>query len=643
MHVRLDAETLVLTLSREPGELAIVRSLPVRRFQSSTGAWLVPHVRENWDRLVAAGFGSTLALAGIQAPTKTAYQVDVHQGKYLAVRVPFSADNTDKCKKIPESRTWRGDPVSAWLCKPSRANVDYLRRVFPAAYWSDAATAMIAHMSAVGSMAPADKAAPLPRIDDYKFHSQRTPYEHQIRAFAAGRDRVSFAYFMEQGTGKTYVTINDVCYNAANNHVEAALVVCPNGVKDVWAEEIGSHAPEWTDHEVVVWRAGMKPGEVDRLYTALDKGKMPWLIMNVEAFSSDKGKAAAEGFLKRYRAMMIVDESTRIKTPGAKRTRAVVNAGKKAKRRRILSGTPVTQGPLDVFAPFKFLDPDLLGFGTYYAFRNHFAIMGGYDNREVVAYANLDELKSLVDPHSFRVLREECLDLPPKIYQRVDVDLTPEQKRAYKEMKDDMATELAGVKVSASIVLTKMLRLQQIAGGFVPVIGDDGEQKEAIPIPGPNPKINALLEVVEDLPGKVIVWCKFRAEISAVSRALRDAFGKGSVVEFHGGVKDEQRAINRAAFQDPDSKVRFFIGQTEAGGIGITLTEAKTVVYFSNSFSLESRLQSEDRAHRIGQTGSVTYVDLIAKGTIDVQVIAALKEKKSLADKITGDEWREWL
>ena len=413
-------------------------------------------------------------------------------------------------------------------------------------------------------------------------------------------------------------------------------------------------APEWSTHEVVVWSAQARRAQRDRIaaFLTVDAHPSPalrWFVVNVEGLSSARAYEACERFLQLHRCLMIVDESSRIKTPKARRTKNVIKLGQLAAYRRVMSGTPVTQGPLDLYTQFKFLDPGILGFSSFYAFRNRYAIMGGFNLKQVVGYANLEELVEIIEPYSYRKTKDECLDLPPKMWERLYVDLGKEQRVAYDQMKRDMVADHAGQKVSVTIVLTQMLRLQQIVGGFLPIVTynelTELEETHVEPIRGKNAKIIALMEFLEDLAetSKVIIWARFRAEIALIAETVDDHFGPDSWVEFHGGVKTGNRRTARQRFQDPDDPVRFFVGQTETGGLGITLTATDTVAYYSNSFRLESRLQSEDRAHRIGQDKTVTYVDLVARDTLDEKLLTALRSKKNLADLITGDDWKEWI
>jgi len=659
MQITLRGTQLELRFPPDHDTLARVRSLPSRRFDATIGAWIVPHTTESWRALRLLGFD----LGGLPAPTGSGYAIGVRNG-LLQLTTPYSPRNVELCRAIPDHHMWHPDTKS-WLCKATTRTAAYLKSAFPDAVWSpdalrllnEAETKIVEHREAVVTLkAEKDVIGGADAVvTDYRFGGP-APFTHQRRAFLLSRDRAAFALLMEQGTGKSKVIVDTACWLFGRDKIRQVLVVAPNSVKTNWVtDEVPIHTPDYVRYRAAYWGGGT--AEHRRQVAAVLEGDEPdvlrWLVINVEALSTGRGAEAVEAFIRRAPTLMVVDESSRIKTPGARRTRAVIRLGRFAAYRRICTGTPITQGPLDAWAQFRFLDADMLfGFESFSSFRTYFAILGGFNNRVVVAYAHLDELQRLIEPHSYRVLRADCLDLPPKIYQKIEVDLADVQRRLYDQMRDQMVAELsAEKKVTATIVLTQLLRLQQITGGFVPaetvLVAPNGipvvADAVAEPIPGPNPKLAALLELVDDVTGKVIVWARFRAELDMIARALREKFGPDTVVEFHGGVKDDARILARTAFQDPGSPVRFFVGQTETGGLGLTLTQAKTVVYFSNSYSLESRLQSEDRAHRIGQTGSVTYVDLIARETVDLKLMSALRAKKALAGTVTGDLWKDWI
>lgn len=645
MRIELVGNTLVLAFQPTPRDLARVRSLPARRFDPAGGRWLVPHTRENWAAMQALGF----ELDHIPAPEATGYTIALRRG-LLMIKTPWSPRNTDLLRGLPDYKGW-DRAAQAWYAKPTRRNLEYLRQTLPQAKWdAEAEAAWTAHAATylVAKMGlAAAKAASLEDLaaaDDYK-HGGPAPWDHQRKAFLISRAMPAYAYFMEQRTGKTKVFIDNAAWLYREGKVRQALVIAPNSVKTNWVtDELPTHMPEYISWSAAAWKSS--PRKVDQV--ALDRvldaaaEEMRWLVMNVEALSTARGAQAALDFVKAAPTIVGVDESTRIKTPRSARTMAVVRLRKWAPYRRILTGTPATQGPLDLYAQFAFLDPDILGFGNFYGFRNHFAIMGGYGGKVVVAYTKLDELQALIDPFSFRKTRDECFDIPPKGYQKLVVEMTAEQARVYKDMRDRMRAEFEGGEVTATLVLTQMLRLAQIAGGFVPP-PPDGLFNGAIAIPGGNPKVEALVELAGDTQGKMVVWARFRAEIAAAAGALRTQYGADSVVEFHGGVDDDARVRARTAFQDPSSPVRFFVGQTETGGLGINLDQARTIAYLSNGFSLESRLQSEDRASSAAQKHSVAVVDIIAKDTVDDKVVGALRSKRDISRVITGDAWQEWI
>jgi SNF2 family DNA or RNA helicase len=307
-----------------------------------------------------------------------------------------------------------------------------------------------------------------------------------------------------------------------------------------------------------------------------------------------------------------------------------------------MTGSPGPRSPLDFFSQFNFLRPGLIGSKNYIAFRAKYAVMeqrifGGRSVQTVTGYRNLAELTENVKEHSFRVTKEECMDLPPKVYVTRTVELTDEQSKAYVAMREEAFAELeAGSFATATAVITQILRLHQIVCGHI--TNADGELVRL-----KSNRVQALLDVCDEIDGKTIVWARYREDIRAIAEALRDVYGDQSVVQYHGGVgmADREYAVN--GFQDPSSPVKFFVANQSTGGYGITLTAASNVIYYSNDYDLEKRLQSEDRAHRSGQTKSVLYVDLVSPNTVDDKILESLKNKKSIADLVTGDKVKEWF
>jgi SNF2 family DNA or RNA helicase len=365
-------------------------------------------------------------------------------------------------------------------------------------------------------------------------------------------------------------------------------------------------------------------------------------VMNVEAFSSAKGKKAGEWIAKRFGAngMIAIDESTTIKNPKAARTKALLKISHNFKCRRILTGSPVTKSPLDLFAQCAFLDPQILGYRSYYAFQARYALtqtrtMGSLSFNEIVGYKNLDELTDKIDTFSYRVLKKDCLDLPEKNYTVRYVGMTPEQRQMYQDISDQAMIEFEdGELVTSLQMITALLRFQQILSGHLPT--DDGNLVEF-----KTQRLDALMSCIEESSDKIIVWSRFRYDIIRIKDALAKTYGSDSVVTYYGDTSDEERQNAITLFQHGDA--RFFVANPATAGYGLTLTAANTVIYYANDFNLETRIQSEDRCHRIGQKNPVTYIDLICEGTVDEKIVQALRDKIDISAKVLGEEAREWL
>ena len=476
---------------------------------------------------------------------------------------------------------------------------------------------------------------------NYKFKTK--PYAHQLTALKKSWDKESYAYFMEMGTGKSKVLVDNIAMLYNKGKINAALIIAPKGVYRNWfSQEIPNHLPSHIEHKKVLWTA-LTSKTKDKEYQELFKVDydLHILVMNVEAFSTKKGVEFASKFLSCHNTIMAIDESTTIKTPTAKRTRTIVELGKRAKYRRILTGSPVTKSPLDLYKQCEFLDPWLLGFQSYYAFRQRYAQMvernfGGRRVQLVVSYKRLDELSGKLEPFSYRVLKEDCLDLPEKIYIKRIVELTDEQKKLYSTMKQMAIAHMNGKVLSAPNVLSQLMRLHQITCGHFK--SDDGQVQEV-----KNRRLEELMDVLDETEGKAIIWANYVYDIENIVKTIKAQYGEESVVQYYGAIPADVRQKNIERFQDMNSKARFFVGNPQTGGYGITLTCANTVNYYSNGYDLEKRLQSEDRAHRIGQKKSVTYVDLIAENTVDEKIVKALRKKIDIASEILGEDIKEWI
>ena len=477
----------------------------------------------------------------------------------------------------------------------------------------------------------------------YKFKTK--PYEHQSDALKKCWNKESFAVFAEMGTGKTKIALDNVCILYNKGKINRLLVIAPKGAYMTWVEnEIPIHVPDYIDKEILAWKPSESKKYQAQLKQFRENGfKLKIFVMNVEALSTKKGLRNAALFLIG-KSMMIVDESTTIKNPQAKRTKNILALAKETKYRRILTGSPVTKSPLDLWSQMDFLDPEILGQSSYYAFRNRYAVMltsnaagGTHTYQKVVRFKNLKELGQIISPHSYRILKKDCLDLPDKVYSKREVELSDEQKEAYKDMKADAITILKGQSMTALNVLTQLIRLHQITCGHMKT--DAGHTIDL-----KSTRIDELMQILGETTGKVIIWANYIHDIEKIEAniALSD-FGAGSCCTYYGATPQDQRQACINNFQDPNSPVRFFIGNTQTGGYGITLTEAATVIYYSNSYDLEKRIQSEDRAHRIGQKNKVLYIDLVARGTVDEKIIQSLRNKVNIANEINGEELISWI
>ena len=475
---------------------------------------------------------------------------------------------------------------------------------------------------------------------DYKYKTK--PIDHQAADFLLSRDIDEYVFFWEMVLGKSKTTVDTAAWLFATGKINAVFILGNKGSYRNWVtKELPEHMPDYIDWAGTYWDSSAN-NELKKSYDLLLKPmqQLKIFVMNIEALAFDRSYKIAESFVNCHHTLMVIDESTTIKNRDAKRTKAAVKIGRKADYRRILTGSPVTNNPLDLFSQAWFLNPHLLGFTSFYTFRAKYAEMvkitaGNRAFTKVKGFNNLDELTHSIQRWSSRRTKLECLDLPEKIYQYYEVELTDEQKKHYKSLREKAMAELDGQLVSAPIVLTKLLRLHQLVCGHLTT--DDGEV-----IPIENNRMKALLEVLDEAAGKVIIWANYRSDIKDITAKLQEEYGNKSIVSYYGDTSNEDRQEAVRRFQT-DPECTYFVGNPQTGGFGITLTAATNVVYYSNSYNLEHRLQSEDRAHRIGQKNTVTYVDLICRKSVDEKIVKALREKKMLSSRVLGDEWKEWL
>ena len=437
------------------------------------------------------------------------------------------------------------------------------------------------------------------------------PWDHQIKAIEKSIDQESFAFFMEQGTGKTKVVIDEVSILANRGEVENVIIICPKSLMRTWEKEIHEYSYE---ANTVRWKKKPKP----KILYALN-----YYIINIDAINTKMGFAWISTYVSD-KTYVVLDESTLIKNISAKRTQKAIALARSCRYRRILSGTPIAKNSIDLYSQMLFVSDYIWGNASYYSFRGTFAIMGGYLNKQVVGYKNEKRLAELLSPLCFRVVKEDCLDIPPKIYETREIELSTEQKKKYKELlkdinKKELSKDNKNWYTNTMVILGK---LHQVCGGFL------REDNEVTVIQ--NSKLAEVTQILEQSRGQTLIWCKYVAEIEHLEKELKkDNYKVGTI---YGKIKLADRERTIEDFEN--SKLDVVILQYQTGGVGLTLNKANQVIYYSNDYSYAMRVQSEDRCHRGGQTKSVTYIDLVCRGTVDEKIINILKNKKSLADLV---------
>lgn len=500
----------------------------------------------------------------------------------------------------------------------------------------------------------------------------RPPLKHQAEALQKSLNCRNYALFFEQRCGKTKVIIDTAAHHYERGLIDAVVIVAwPNGVQNVWAEEWPRDWPEDHPYKLIVWRSGKmdsKTNQQELMESIFFRG-MSVIAMNCEALLTATAWSFLSKFYKKRRIMIVADESSWAKTPGSARTKRLLALGRQpaVQLRRILDGTPADEGPLDLYAPCAFLDSNLLGYKTFFAFKAHYAVQeegyaaGGRKFKKVVGYQNLSELNQRLSKFSMRVLRSDVSDAPPKVYQTRYFQMSDKMRRVYDRLRDEYIADLSDGETPVAGVLKRMTRLQMVARNYYPpeevgtycscdgegeceVCGGLGITIETTKLQRideeDNPAQGALTYELVGLRGPAVVWARFRQDVTDAMQASMDAGRKP--VRFDGSVapvdrEEAYRAYRAGEYDD--------IVATIGSGLsrGRDLTRAGTLIYYSNEFSLRARRQSEDRAESLSRTYSTDVIDLVAQDTRDLDVINALRSKKSIADLIVGDKATEWI
>jgi SNF2 family DNA or RNA helicase len=485
--------------------------------------------------------------------------------------------------------------------------------------------------------------------------SRMPPWSHQVAALQRMEGREAYALLMAMRTGKTKTLLDDWGRLEAAGQCDDLLVIAPAGVYHTWSTAAAEHLGDELRARALVytWASidSSKSRKAELVEFMLVQNRPRILLVNVEALSSvPRARDLCLTFLSQRSTMLAIDESTIIKNPRTIRTRFIVEKLRpRAKYRRILSGLPTPKSPLDLYSQFEFLDPKILGYKTYAGFFARHAVVqrivvNGRGVDIPVAYRDVDLLQQKIEPHSSRVLLEDCYDLPPKMYSTREVPLTAEQELHYKEIKDYATTMLEGGEyVTAKQVIDQILRLHQVLCGHVGT--EDGHSREI-----PERRTETLINLLDEHDGKGIIWCSYDADVRKVADAIERTYGPAehapgepyvAVARFWGGNRSTREAEEKRFLNDP--RCRYIVATAAAGGRGRTWTVADLVVYYSNTADLEHRSQSEERAQGVDKIKSVAYVDLVAPGTVDEKMLHILRSKITMAAAVTGDTYREWL
>lgn len=493
--------------------------------------------------------------------------------------------------------------------------------------------------------------------------SRRKPRVKQAEALKRMKGRKVFALLMAMRTGKTKVILDDFGHLWVEGLADDLCVIAPLGALPPW---VGAVDDEWpttmrSKARVYLWegRPTSNKGKKELADFLAYRDGPRLLLINIEALSGvEDAQLLIAKFAKQRKCVGVVDESTVIKNPTAKRTKFMCKKiAPLFVYRRILSGLITPRSPLDLYAQFYFLDKAILGHDSYFTFRNRYAVLkqmdfGGRKVDIVVGYRDEAQLRALIEPHSFRVRLEDCYDMPASVYEPVYVEMTPEQDRIYKELKQFATAKIEGeAYVSAQIVIAQLLRMHQVVLGHTK---DEEGNTHLIP----ENRTQALVDLLDNYDGKAIIWCSYDIDIRKLSERLEKEFGPTKeefkyaretgmeppppvVARFWGGNKkqreDEERIFKTKA------GCRFILATPDAGGRGRTWDMADLVLYFSSKDNLEHRAQSEERPKGDGKKRPIIYRDFIVKNTVEVKIVKALRNKINMAAVINGDTWREWL
>lgn len=557
----------------------------------------------------------------------------------LVFSVPFhlsdAVRNFPSRRFSPKDKTWRLPIV--------KANIDYLnqsKHIYDYRVDADADE----QIQKFSSATEAPLFIPFPRhvYDFHKANIKYDPMAHQDKMLDRAWNLNAVAWFAKMGTGKTFAAIHLMMARWMCDEIEGVMVICPSNLRYTWKKELEKYATCAYDYRIHETKAPW----LKEFYATKSKDTLPILAVSVEGLGvSESLYDSACGFTVRRKILTIVDESSRIKGPERKRTQRTIEIGRNSTYRMILNGTPIALGIQDLWAQYEFLDPNIIGYGDYWAFKTRHIVMGGYENKQMIGVQHVEELMTAIIPYTVEV-GKDVLNLPPKMMKTLICQPTKQQKDLFRLIVKGVSADPNAPQIKVDNVLERNLRLQQVIGGWLPrakvtVKMIEGIETEVIttvlePLET-NPKIDLFMDMIEDnfAGSKFIIWTTFRHEIEFIRDELSAKYGKETVECYYGKTAMEDRSRIEDRYCN-DSKMRFFVGNPVAGGLGLTLIsgENDVMVYYSGTNAYIIRAQSEDRAHRIGQENTVTIVDLVMEKTLDEVIQASIAAKMDVEEYI---------
>ena len=555
------------------------------------------------------------------------------------IGIRFYGETYLKLDSMPDKKRFKD---GRFIFLNSNSNIDYILKTFKEAQWEDSAEIALSEFHQLKNLEKNNLQTKNTDIEfkEYPEIFKTKPLKHQFKAFELSKNLEFYGLFFEQGCGKTKVIIDTASYLFLNKKIQSIVVVAPNGVHENWlVDEMPKHCK--IEYDEFLWQGKFSKStliNLDKMIAKSDKLKI--FSFNIESFVGEKQKAVLLKILKQNDTLLVIDESQTIKNHKAKRTKFFETISHYAKYRRIMTGTPITNGIENIYTQLKFLSPSIIGISSFYAFQSKycatkkFGLGQNKSYEKIVGYKSIEELQNKIQSHTYRVLKKDCLDLPDKIYQKENFDLTIEQRRIYDELKKEGITYIQmckdqNIPITFDNVLVRMKKMQQVSLGYMLNI----EEKSIVEVVKPenNPRLLKLKELLEKINGKVIIWTIYTQDIIYISQMLG-----AEAVRYDGKTSEEQKQLNKKRFKE-DAKIKYLIANTQAMARGHTLTEAETSIYYCNSFDLELRLQSEDRNHRQGTKNNILYIDIQANKTVDSRIINALRHKKKIADYALQD------